>query len=74
MGGCLWGGYVNDAGQNNPTYEFYPPRGGPIGLNILATTLPANLYPLIWLLPSGTFLLPVLPYYRRDPDVTHHYQ
>lgn len=53
LGGCDWGGYVNDAGQNNPTYEFYPSTGGPIGLNILTTTLPANLFPLTWLLPSG---------------------
>lgn len=54
MGGCDYGGYVNDAGQNNPTYEFYPSKGGPVGMNILLTTLPANLFPLIWLLPSGT--------------------
>jgi hypothetical protein len=53
LGGCDWGGYVNDAGQNNPTYEFYPSTGGPVGLNILTTTLPANLFPLTWLLPSG---------------------
>jgi len=53
IGGCDWGGYVNDKTQNNPTYEFYPSRGGPIGLNFLLTTLPANLYPLTWLLPSG---------------------
>ena len=57
IGGCDWGGYVNDEGQNNPTYEFYPSRGGPVGLNILTTTLPANLFPLIWLLPSGNIFL-----------------
>lgn len=57
IGGCDWGGYVNSAGQNNPTYEFIPSRGGPIGLNILTTTLPANLYPLLWLLPSGNIFL-----------------
>ncbi|GAA5955092.1 hypothetical protein JCM21900_001609 [Sporobolomyces salmonicolor] len=57
IGGCDWGGYVNDAGQNNPTYEFYPSRGGPIGLNILTTTLPANLFPLTWLLPSGNIFI-----------------
>ncbi|TNY18275.1 copper radical oxidase [Rhodotorula diobovata] len=57
VGGCDWGGYVNDEGQNNPTYEFYPSRGGPIGLNILTTTLPANLFPLIWLLPSGNIFI-----------------
>ncbi|ORY61159.1 copper radical oxidase [Leucosporidium creatinivorum] len=57
IGGCDWGGYVNDAGQNNPTYEFYPSTGGPIGLNILTTTLPANLFPLTWLLPSGNIFI-----------------
>ncbi|EIW82831.1 glyoxal oxidase [Coniophora puteana RWD-64-598 SS2] len=53
MGGCNWGGYVNSAGQNNPTYEFFPSRGNPVTSPILQNTLPVNLYPLIWLLPSG---------------------
>jgi hypothetical protein len=43
--------------KNNPTYEFFPPRGDPVGLNILTTTLPANLYPLTWLLPSGNLFI-----------------
>ncbi|GAA6021883.1 hypothetical protein JCM10207_004532 [Rhodosporidiobolus poonsookiae] len=57
IGGCDWGGYVNDAGQNNPTYEFYPSKGGPVGLNLLTQTLPANLFPLTWLLPSGNIFI-----------------
>jgi len=58
IGGCRRGGYVNDAGQDNPTYEFFPPRGGePIVLPVLQRTLPANLYPLTWLLPSGNLFL-----------------
>jgi Glyoxal oxidase N-terminus len=57
LGGNKLGGFVNDAGQNNPTYEFYPSRGAPIGLNILATTLPANLFPLTFLLPSGNVFI-----------------
>ncbi|KAG0150382.1 hypothetical protein CROQUDRAFT_652277 [Cronartium quercuum f. sp. fusiforme G11] len=59
IGGDDWGGYVNDKGQNNPTYEFFPPKGNgnPIGLNLLTTTLPANLYPLTWLLPSGNLFI-----------------
>ncbi|GAA6043740.1 hypothetical protein JCM8097_000504 [Rhodosporidiobolus ruineniae] len=57
IGGCDWGGYVNDAGQNNPTYEFYPSKGGPVGLNLLTNTLPANLFPLTWLLPSGNLFI-----------------
>lgn len=43
--------------QNNPTYEFFPSKGDPVGLNILTTTLPANLFPLTWLLPSGNLFI-----------------
>ncbi|KAJ3560349.1 hypothetical protein NP233_g10894 [Leucocoprinus birnbaumii] len=57
LGGCRWGGYVNDANQDNPTYEFFPPKGGPVTSTILSNTLPANLFPLTWLLPSGKILL-----------------
>lgn len=66
IGGCDWGGYVNDVGQNNPTYEYYPTRGGPVGLNILTTTLPANLFPLIWLLPSGASQVSALSTVSRN--------
>lgn len=57
ISGCTQGGYVNDASQTNPTYEFFPSRGGPIVSPILQRTLPANLYPLTWLLPSGNLLI-----------------
>ncbi|KAF8627795.1 hypothetical protein AX15_004221 [Amanita polypyramis BW_CC] len=57
IGGCRNGGYVNDPGQDNPTYEFFPPRGAPIGLDLLHRTVPINLYPLTWLLPSGKLLI-----------------
>ncbi|KAG6810066.1 hypothetical protein H0H92_013500 [Tricholoma furcatifolium] len=58
IGGCTNGGYVNSANQDNPTYEFFPPNGDdPILLPILQRTLPANLYPLTWLLPSGRLLI-----------------
>ncbi|KAG7446598.1 glyoxal oxidase [Guyanagaster necrorhizus] len=57
LGGCENGGYVNDAGQDNPTYEFFPSQGDPIPSHILQNTLPTNLYPLTWLLPSGRILL-----------------
>ncbi|KXN90309.1 Galactose oxidase [Leucoagaricus sp. SymC.cos] len=53
IGGCRWGGYVNDPAQNNPSYEFFPKRGEPILSPFLASTLPTNLYPLTFLLPSG---------------------
>ncbi|KAL7409814.1 glyoxal oxidase N-terminus-domain-containing protein [Mrakia frigida] len=57
IGGCSWGGYVNDAAQNNPTYEYYPTRGAPVTLGLLQTSLPANLYSLTWLLPSGVLFI-----------------
>ncbi|TFK16812.1 copper radical oxidase [Coprinopsis marcescibilis] len=56
VGGCRNGGYVNDPGQDNPTYEFFPPSGDPINSPVLHRTLPVNLYPLLWLLPSGNIL------------------
>lgn len=57
LGGCQWGGFVNDAAQSNPTYEFYPSRGPPVVSSILQNTLPANLFPLAWLLPSGRLFI-----------------
>ncbi|TIA86642.1 hypothetical protein E3P99_03633 [Wallemia hederae] len=55
MGGDQWGGYINGESQNNPTYEFYPPRDGdPVDFDFLGErTMPINLYPLAYLLPSG---------------------
>ncbi|KAG9014848.1 hypothetical protein FRB94_009006 [Tulasnella sp. JGI-2019a] len=57
IGGNLYGGFVNDAGNNNPTWEWWPSRGAPQNLNILTTTLPANLFPLTWLIPSGKLFI-----------------
>ncbi|KAI5120664.1 hypothetical protein M0805_008001 [Coniferiporia weirii] len=57
IGGDLWGGFVNSEGNNNPTYEFFPSRGDPITSSLLETTLPANLYPITFLLPSGKLLI-----------------
>ena len=44
---------MNSANQDNPTYEFFPPRGALVKSPLLSNTLPLNLYPLTWLLPSG---------------------
>ncbi|RSH80521.1 uncharacterized protein EHS24_009101 [Apiotrichum porosum] len=59
FGGCQNGGYVNDASQDNPTYEYFPPKANweLVTLNILKDTLPLNLFPLVWLLPSGNILI-----------------
>lgn len=48
---------MNDPSQDNPTYEFFPSKGPSILSPILQKTLPANLYPLTWLLPSGKLLI-----------------
>ena len=59
IGGDKNGGYVNTAAQDNPTYEFFPPRGDgtPINLDFLSENLPINLYPLTWLMPSGLLFM-----------------
>ncbi|PVF94465.1 DUF1929-domain-containing protein [Serendipita vermifera] len=59
LGGDQFGGFVNDVNNSNPTYEFWPPYGGesPVGSPILENTLPANLYPIVHLLPSNQLLL-----------------
>ncbi|ORY35349.1 glyoxal oxidase N-terminus-domain-containing protein [Naematelia encephala] len=58
-GGDKNGGYVNTAAQDNPTYEFFPPKGDgqAIPLQFLSDTLPVNLYPLTWLMPSGKLFM-----------------
>ncbi|KAI0029391.1 glyoxal oxidase N-terminus-domain-containing protein [Vararia minispora EC-137] len=72
MGGCKSCDFINNANSANPTYEIFPslPALGPDGayspsLSIanpvfspfLNSTLPANLYPLTFLLPSGRLLV-----------------
>lgn len=59
IGGDKNGGYVNTAAQDNPTYEFFPPKGDgeAINLQFLSDTLPINLYALTWLLPSGKLFM-----------------
>lgn len=57
LGGMRDGGYVNTEYADNPTVEYWPSKGAQLGLNILAETLPCNLYPLTWLLPSGNLFM-----------------
>ena len=33
--------------------QFFPSKGEPITMNLLKNTMPVNLFPLTWLLPSG---------------------
>lgn len=59
LGGNQYGGFVNNAANSNPTFEFWPREAGetPIESTILKNTLPANLYPITHLLPTGQILL-----------------
>jgi hypothetical protein len=57
IGGCHFGGYVNQDFQDEPTYEFFPSTEKIIASPLLQRTLPANLYPLTWLLPSGKLFM-----------------
>ncbi|KAF8137769.1 glyoxal oxidase N-terminus-domain-containing protein [Mycena galopus ATCC 62051] len=55
-GSALIFGWMNNATANNPSYEFYPPKninGNPF----LATTLNANLFPIVMQLPDGTLFV-----------------
>ncbi|KAI9359239.1 hypothetical protein DFJ73DRAFT_817500 [Zopfochytrium polystomum] len=46
------------AENNNPTYEFYPPRfGGAFHMPVLDWAYPHNLYPISFQLPSGGIFL-----------------
>ncbi|KAF7433618.1 hypothetical protein PC9H_005579 [Pleurotus ostreatus] len=59
LGGSVSGGFINGAGVNNPTYEFFPPKNinGFNGLRIpsqfMVDTLNGNHFPNMHVLPDG---------------------
>ncbi|KAJ7607955.1 glyoxal oxidase N-terminus-domain-containing protein [Roridomyces roridus] len=63
FGGYVNGGFINNAGMNNPSYEFFPPKNinGFNGLKIpsqfLKDTLNGNHFPNLVLLPDGTLFV-----------------
>ena len=57
LGGMRNGGYVNINGSDEPTIEYFPSKNIYTPLEILQNTMPCNLYPLTWLLPSGKLLI-----------------
>ncbi|KAJ7310945.1 glyoxal oxidase N-terminus-domain-containing protein [Mycena albidolilacea] len=63
FGGSVAGGFINSAGINNPSYEFYPPKNinGFNGLKIpskfLTDTLNGNHFPNLVTLPDGTLFV-----------------
>ncbi|KZS97524.1 glyoxal oxidase precursor [Sistotremastrum niveocremeum HHB9708] len=59
IGGTAAGGFLNTAGSNEPSYEFFPPKNNsiPIVSPFLQDTLGANLFPLTFALPDGTVFI-----------------
>jgi Glyoxal oxidase N-terminus len=59
IGGNKWGGFINDANNSNPTYEYYPRdnNADPLPMSLLERTLPANLYPITHLLPTRKLII-----------------
>jgi len=57
MGGMTEGGFNNVRATDNPSYEFFPSKaingGLQIHSNFLANALNSNLFPVMYLLPSG---------------------
>jgi hypothetical protein len=58
-GGMIAGGFNNQKSTNNPTYEFFPPKGNglPIHSQFLVDSLNTNLFPLMFTLPDGTIFV-----------------
>lgn len=55
IGGMRNGGFVPTQPTNNPTYEFYPPRGGGTSryMPILERSVPLSLFPIAYAMSSG---------------------
>ncbi|GAA6006218.1 hypothetical protein JCM10207_000565 [Rhodosporidiobolus poonsookiae] len=54
-GGMIAGGYNNQESTDNPTMEFFPPKGDGLQFysQFLHDALKSNLYPIMFTLPSG---------------------
>ncbi|GAA5949534.1 hypothetical protein JCM10213_002590 [Rhodosporidiobolus nylandii] len=54
-GGMIAGGYNNAESTDNPTMEFYPPKGDGLQFysSFLHDALNSNLFPVMYTLPSG---------------------
>ncbi|GAA5864750.1 hypothetical protein JCM3774_006060 [Rhodotorula dairenensis] len=55
VGGMIAGGYNNAPSTDNPTMEFFPPKGDGLQFysSFLHDALNSNLFPIVWLLPNG---------------------
>ncbi|GAA6006170.1 hypothetical protein JCM10207_000549 [Rhodosporidiobolus poonsookiae] len=58
-GGMIAGGYNNQEATDNPTMEFYPPKGDGLQFysQFLHDALDSNLYPIMYTLPSGELFI-----------------
>jgi hypothetical protein len=54
-GGMIAGGYNNAESTDNPTFEYFPPKGDGLQFysQFLHDALNSNLYPIMFSLPSG---------------------
>ncbi|THG98640.1 hypothetical protein EW026_g3583 [Hermanssonia centrifuga] len=63
IGGSSKGGWINNGTTNNPTLEYFPPKGIhgsnglPIHVPFLVDTLNSNLFPIAFSLPDGTIFV-----------------
>lgn len=59
FGGMRDGGYVPSKGSNEPSYEFYPPKGNgqAVYLNFLDRTVPLSLFPHVFLMSNGELFM-----------------
>ncbi|KAG5653704.1 hypothetical protein H0H81_011284 [Sphagnurus paluster] len=63
IGGSKKGGWINNATVNNPSIEYFPPKGIhgskglPIHLPFLVDTLSSNLFPIAFSLPDGNVFI-----------------
>ena len=63
IGGSKRGGWINNATVNNPTIEYFPPKGihgsngMPIDLPFLVNTLSSNLFPIAFALTDGKIFM-----------------
>ncbi|KAG6910297.1 hypothetical protein DXG01_011694 [Tephrocybe rancida] len=63
IGGSKRGGWINNETVNNPTIEYFPPKGIhksnglPIHLDFLVRTLNSNLFPIAISLPDGKIFM-----------------
>ena len=59
LGGMVAGGFNNAEATDNPTFEFFPPKGNGLQFysKFLHDALNSNLFPITYLLPDGNIFV-----------------